>query len=51
MLERIQLSRITITFPPKLTPFSFPVKVDSMREELTSEKLEERIRRMKVDLE
>jgi ATP-dependent Lhr-like helicase len=50
MLERIKQSQIIITFPPKLTPFSFPVKVDSMREELTSEKLEERIKRMVVEL-
>jgi ATP-dependent helicase Lhr and Lhr-like helicase len=49
MLERIQHSEIVITFPQQLTPFSFPIKVDSLREDLTSEKLEERIKRMKVD--
>jgi ATP-dependent Lhr-like helicase len=46
MLERISDSRIVIRFPSRLTPFSFPVKVDSMRESLSSEKLEDRIRRM-----
>jgi ATP-dependent Lhr-like helicase len=51
MLQRIQQSKIIITFPEKLTPFCFPVKVDSMREELTSEKLEERIKRMTYELE
>ncbi len=51
MLERIQQSKIIITYPKQLTPFCFPVKVDSLREELTSEKLEERIKRMKVQLE
>ena len=46
MLERIQKSRIVLMFPDKLTPFSFPVKVDSMRENLSSEKLEDRVRKM-----
>ena len=46
MLERIQRSRILLRFPEKLTPFSFPVKVDSLRENLSSEKLEDRIRKM-----
>lgn len=46
MLKRIQESKIVITFPKQLTPFCFPVKVDSMREELSSEKLEDRIRKM-----
>jgi ATP-dependent Lhr-like helicase len=49
MLQRIQHSKIVITVPEKLTPFCFPIKVDSMREDLTSEKLEERIKRMTVD--
>ena len=51
MLERIQRSKIIITFPQRLTPFCFPVKVDSMREDLSSEKLEERVRRMQTQLE
>ncbi len=46
MLYRIQQSEIVITFPQQLTPFCFPVKVDSMREDLSSEKLEDRIRKM-----
>jgi ATP-dependent Lhr-like helicase len=51
MLERIQRSEIIITFPQRLTPFCFPVKVDSMREDLSSEKLEDRVRRMQKQLE
>lgn len=51
MLKRIQQSRVVIRFPQKLTPFCFPIKVDSMRENFTSEKLEDRIRRMKEQLE
>jgi ATP-dependent Lhr-like helicase len=50
MLERIQKSRIVITFPEKLTPFCFPLKVDSMRENLSSEKLEDRIKKMQMQL-
>ena len=51
MLERIQHSRIVITYPKRLTPFCFPIKVDSLRENLTSEKLEDRVRRMQQQLE
>jgi ATP-dependent Lhr-like helicase len=50
MLERVQQSKIIITFPQQLTPFCFPIKVDSMRENLTSEKLEDRVRRMQQQL-
>jgi ATP-dependent Lhr-like helicase len=46
MLKRIEASTIIITHPEKLTPFSFPVKVDSMRENMSSEKLEDRIKKM-----
>jgi ATP-dependent Lhr-like helicase len=46
MLKRIEKSTITITHPKQLTPFCFPVKVDSMRESMSSEKLEDRIKKM-----
>ncbi|MBX5438275.1 MAG: ligase-associated DNA damage response DEXH box helicase [Thermoflavifilum sp.] len=45
-LKRIQHQQIILKRPPQLTPFSFPLKVDSLRENLSSEKLEDRIRRM-----
>jgi len=45
MLYRIQQSKVVITFPQHLTPFCFPIKVDSMRENLTSEKLEDRVKK------
>ena len=51
MLERIQQSAIILTFPQQLTPFCFPIKVDSMRESMSSEKLEDRVRRMQKQLE
>jgi ATP-dependent helicase Lhr and Lhr-like helicase len=50
MLERIQKSKIIITFPQKLTPFCFPLKVDSMRENFSSEQLEDRVKRMQAQL-
>ena len=50
MLQRIQQSRIIIEFPQQLTPFCFPIKVDSMRETLSSEKLEDRILKMQQQL-
>lgn len=51
MLERIQQSRIVLSFPEQLTPFCFPIKVDSMREDLSSERLEDRVRKMQLQLE
>jgi len=51
MLERIQQSTIILTYPTQLTPFCFPVKVDSMRETMSSEKLEDRIKKMQAQLE
>jgi ATP-dependent Lhr-like helicase len=47
-LERIGTQKIIITKPGKPTPFAFPIMVDGMREKLTSEKLEDRIKRMAV---
>jgi ATP-dependent Lhr-like helicase len=51
MMERISRGRIILTWPGQLTPFSFPVKVDSMREALSSEKLEDRVKRMQQQLD
>ncbi|MFY0254711.1 ligase-associated DNA damage response DEXH box helicase [Chitinophaga sp. 30R24] len=45
-LERIAVSHIVITTPQKLTPFCFPIKVDSLRDTMTSEKLEDRIKKL-----
>lgn len=50
MLERIQASKIVITYPQRLTPFCFPIKVDSIRENMSSEQLFERVRRMQEQL-
>ncbi|MBL7739544.1 MAG: ligase-associated DNA damage response DEXH box helicase [Chitinophagaceae bacterium] len=51
MLHRIQRSKIVITFPQQLTPFCFPIKVDSMREDLSSERLEDRVKKMQGSLD
>jgi ATP-dependent Lhr-like helicase len=50
MLSRIAKSKIVLSFPEKLTPFCFPLKVDSMREDLSSEKLEDRVKKMQQQL-
>jgi ATP-dependent Lhr-like helicase len=51
MLNRIKNSNIILTYPTQLTPFCFPIKVDSMRENMSSEKLEDRVKRMQAQLE
>jgi len=45
-LEKIAASKIILSRPDKPTPFAFPLIVDRLREKLSSEKLEDRIRRM-----
>lgn len=49
-LERIKRSNIVIRETTVFTPLSFPIKVDSLRDNITSEKLETRIQRMKADM-
>ncbi|MCP9752109.1 ligase-associated DNA damage response DEXH box helicase [Ferruginibacter sp. HRS2-29] len=49
-LERIKHSNIVIKELEVFTPFSFPIKVDSLRDNITSEKLETRIQKMKSDM-
>lgn len=44
--ERINNSEIIYTFTEQYTPLSFPIKVDSLRQSLSSEALIERIQRM-----
>jgi ATP-dependent Lhr-like helicase len=50
-LERIRSGRIVYRVCERLTPFCFPIKVDSLREQLSSEKLEDRVKRMQAQLE
>ncbi|WBL22116.1 ligase-associated DNA damage response DEXH box helicase [Zunongwangia sp. HRR-M8] len=50
-LERIHHQKIVWRNCEKPTPFSFPIITDRLREKLSSEKLEDRIRRMMKSLE
>ncbi|MDB5258510.1 MAG: Lhr-like helicase [Chitinophagaceae bacterium] len=45
-LERIHRQRILIKQTPSPTPFAFPILVDRLREQLSSEKLEDRVNKM-----
>ena len=50
-LTRIHSSKIIFIESQKFTPLSFPIKVDSLRQNLTSEKLEDRVKKMQLLLE
>jgi len=50
-LERIARQKIIIKEPNRPTPFAFPIIVDRNREKLTSEKLEDRIKKMLIQFE
>jgi ATP-dependent helicase Lhr and Lhr-like helicase len=50
-LNRINKQNIIIEYPPRPTPFAFPILVDRLREKLTSEKLEDRIKKLQIQLE
>jgi ATP-dependent Lhr-like helicase len=45
-LDRIANQKIIVKQTSKPTPFSFPIMVDRLREQLTSEKLDDRIQKM-----
>lgn len=48
---RIQQSKIVLTFPQRFTPLSFPIIADGLnRNNLSSEKVEDRIMRMQAQL-
>ena len=51
-LRRINQQKLVLTNPEKPTPFAFPILVDRLsREKLSSETLEERVKKMKLQLE
>jgi ATP-dependent helicase Lhr and Lhr-like helicase len=50
-LDHIAQQKIIITTPAKPTPFAFPIMVDRTREKMTSEKLEDRIKKMMISFE
>ena len=47
-LMRINKQEVIVKYPEKPTPFAFPIMVDRMREKLTSEKLEEQVKKMQL---
>ncbi len=49
-LERISHQKIKLMRPALATPFAFPIIVDSLREKLSTEKIMQRIERMKLDI-
>ena len=49
-LERINQQEIVIMHPGKFSPFAFPIIVDRLREKLSSEKLADQVKRMKLQL-
>jgi ATP-dependent Lhr-like helicase len=51
VLKKIRNQHIIISRPTKATPFAFPIMVDRLREKLTSEKLVDRIGKMRLELE
>lgn len=50
-LAKIRAQKKILTCPDRPTPFCFPILTDRLREKLTSEKLEDRIRKMNLALE
>ncbi|MFA4869174.1 MAG: ligase-associated DNA damage response DEXH box helicase [Pedobacter sp.] len=50
-LNRIQISKIIIVKTYRYTPLCFPIKVDSLRENMSSEELSQRIERMTAESE
>jgi ATP-dependent Lhr-like helicase len=49
-LNRISSQKQLLSKPDRATPLAFPIMVDRLREKLTSEKLEDRIEKMKLRL-
>ncbi len=51
VLQRINHQKIIITRPEKPTPFAFPIMVDRLRDRMSTESIEERVKRMTLDFE
>lgn len=50
-LDRIRNQKLIITNPFRPTPFSFPILVDRLREKVSSEKFEDRVKKMQLEYE
>lgn len=51
VLDRIRAQHIIVSRPEKATPFAFPIMVDRLREKMSSETLNDRIAKMRLELE
>ncbi|MDF9796836.1 ATP-dependent Lhr-like helicase [Catalinimonas alkaloidigena] len=51
VMQNIRQQRIIIEHPSYPTPFAFPIMVDRLREKISSETLEDRVRKMQLELE
>jgi ATP-dependent Lhr-like helicase len=50
-LARMAAGQISITRPPRLTPFAFPLMVERLRERVTTEQLHQRVLRLLAEME
>ena len=50
-LKRIQKLEIDLQYPEQATPFAFPILVERLRGRMTTEKLEDRIKKMSLNLD
>jgi len=50
-LTRINQQKIVLKYPQKITPFAFPIMADRLRQNLTTEKVSDRILRIQKSLE
>jgi ATP-dependent helicase Lhr and Lhr-like helicase len=48
VLQRIRNLNVVLSYPEKVTPLSFPIMVDRLRERMSTETLEQRIRKMQM---
>ncbi|MBK7428581.1 MAG: ligase-associated DNA damage response DEXH box helicase [Saprospiraceae bacterium] len=49
-LIRISRQKMILTHPTRFSPFAFPIVVDRLREKMSSEKLEDRVARLKLQV-
>ncbi|MEL6715282.1 MAG: hypothetical protein AAFP86_15995, partial [Planctomycetota bacterium] len=50
-LERVANGALALALPPRLTPFAFPILTSRLREKVSSESAEKRIRRLASQLQ
>tara|TARA_R110002012_G_scaffold250730_4_gene428644 strand:+ start:6569 stop:9037 length:2469 start_codon:yes stop_codon:yes gene_type:complete len=50
-VDRINSQQITLMYPPRPSPFAFPIMVESLRERLTTESIEDRVIKLQQQLE